>query len=291
MTFLTDVMKKGCSEKEILAVLVESEQDRKRRRMLAIVTETIEAHRLQQMKDLLTFEKLATWRRMNGFDRVSDGEDNWFHGTRSLPPTPEEHAADLRAELKTLKDAISMPRQKVSNLINAIKQGKVSDEEFAILKRLVEKRGHEKAHMTVTPVDTVQHCSPCPLNPEMPPNVCMKLESNEGKMDPELKELESQSAGTGLETPGQQCPRTRGRGRKDEPSLTAGHSLAWDRTKGETFLHLRRNAWTREPSELRQTSLSCSRATSPKTRIKATKRTSSLTPVEKGRRHRFEMRL
>ena len=28
------------------------------------------------------------------------------------------------------KDAILMPRQKVSNLINAIEQGKVSDEEF-----------------------------------------------------------------------------------------------------------------------------------------------------------------
>ena len=32
-----------------------------------------------------------------------------------------------------------------------------------------------------------------------------KLKSNEGKMDPERGELESSSAGTGLETPGQQC--------------------------------------------------------------------------------------
>ena len=87
MTFLTDVMKKGYSEEEIFAVLVESYQDRKRRRVLAKVTETVQAHRLQQIKDLQTFEKLATWRRMNGFDRVADGEDNWFHGPRSLPPT------------------------------------------------------------------------------------------------------------------------------------------------------------------------------------------------------------
>ena len=34
----------------------------------------------------------------------------------------------------------------------------------------------------------------------------MRLESNEGKMDPERGELEPPSAGTGLETPGQQCP-------------------------------------------------------------------------------------
>ena len=32
-----------------------------------------------------------------------------------------------------------MPRQKVRNLISAIEQGKVSDDKFAMLKRLVEK--------------------------------------------------------------------------------------------------------------------------------------------------------
>ena len=111
MTFLTDVMKKGYSEEEILAVLVESERDRKSRRVLAKVIETVEAHRLQQMKDLLTLliEKLATWRRMNGFDRVAGGEYNWFHSPRSLPPTPEEFAADLWCKVTALKDAISMP--------------------------------------------------------------------------------------------------------------------------------------------------------------------------------------
>ena len=162
MTFLTNVIKKGCTEEEILAVLVESEKDRKRRRMLAIVTETVDAHRLQKMRDLLTFEKLATWRRMNGFDRVADGEENWFHGPRSLPCTPEEYTASLRSDLQELKDATSMPRQKVSNLINAVEQGKVTDEGFATLKRLVEKRSHEaaQAQVTVTPVDTVQYGTP-----------------------------------------------------------------------------------------------------------------------------------
>ena len=109
MTFLTDVMEKGYSEEEILSVLVESEQDRNSRRVLAKVIETVEAHRLQQMKDLLTLEKLATCRRMNGFDRVADGEDDWFHGSRLLPPTPEEFAADLWCEVNALKDAISRP--------------------------------------------------------------------------------------------------------------------------------------------------------------------------------------
>ena len=60
------------------------------------------------------------------------------------------------------------------------------------------------------PVDTVHHFSLCPINLEMPPDVCMMLESNEGKMGPELKEVESSSAGTGLETLGQQCPPNKG---------------------------------------------------------------------------------
>ena len=95
MTFLTDVIKKGYSEEEIFAVLVESEQDRQSRRVLAKVTETVAAYRLKEMKDLQALEKLATSSRMNGFDRVAGGEDNWFHGPRSLPPTPQEFTASL----------------------------------------------------------------------------------------------------------------------------------------------------------------------------------------------------
>ena len=149
-TFLTDTTKKGYTQETIFAVLFESEQDRKRRRMQVIVTETVDAHRLRKMRDLLAFEKLATWRRMNGFDRVVDGEDNWFHGHRSLPPTPQQYNSSLRSELQELKNATLMPAEtrpweKTMDFVNALKQGKVSDEEFAVLKRLVEKRSREAA--------------------------------------------------------------------------------------------------------------------------------------------------
>ena len=85
--------------------------------------------------------------------------------------------------------------------------GKLPFEELTVIKQYVEKRSREaaQAQVTVTSVDTVQHCSPCPLDPDMPPDVCFKLESNKGKMDPKLKELESPSAGTGVKTPGHQC--------------------------------------------------------------------------------------
>ena len=77
----------------------------------------------------------------------------------------------------------------------------MSDEEFAILKRFEEKRGREAAQVTVTQVDTVQYCSPCSPDPEPSPDVCVNLENNEGRMDPERDELKSSSAGAGFETP------------------------------------------------------------------------------------------
>ena len=91
-------------------------------------------------------------------------------------------------------------------------KGKLPDEELAVIKRYVEKRSREaaQAQVTVTPADTVRCCSLSPQTPEPSSSVCVKLENNEGKMDPERGELESPSAGTGLETPGQQCPPNEG---------------------------------------------------------------------------------
>ena len=238
-TFLTDMMEKGYTQDEVFAVVFESEREKKRREMLAIVTKTVDAHRLEKMRELLAYEKLATFRRMNGFDRDVDREYDW----RSLPPTPQEYNASLRYELQKLKDAISMPSQKVSKLINEIEEGKKKkiaefrsdslDEllatfEFARVKEYVEKWSREAApaQVTVTPDDTAQHCSPCSPNPDMPSYVRFKLKSSQGKMDPERAELESSSAGTGLETPGQQCPPNAGMWEKGrttaDGSLTAG---------------------------------------------------------------------
>ena len=77
-TFLTDMMQKGYTQEEVFDVLFESEHDRNCRRMQVIVTETVDANRLRKVRDLLAFEKLATRRRMNGFDRVVEGEENCF---------------------------------------------------------------------------------------------------------------------------------------------------------------------------------------------------------------------
>ena len=108
-----------------------------------------------------------------------------------------------------------------------------------------------------------------------------------------------------LKRPDSSVPRTRGRGRKDEPSLTAICSLTWDRTKVVIFFLPRRNAWTRGPSELLRQHLQTSlhqrntlvrelgqlqHRQNAGTRQLA-KNTSNLTPVEKERRHRFRTRL
>ena len=148
-TFLTDMMKKGYTQDEGFAVLFESEREKKCREMLAIVTKTVDAHCLDKIRETLTYEKLATFRRMNGFDQDIYRLDDW----RSLPPTPHEYNASRRYALQKLKDAISMPRRKVRNLMNDIE---------------------------------------------------------EDRMDLERGELESSSASTSLETPGQQCPSNEG---------------------------------------------------------------------------------
>ena len=205
MTFPTGVIGiRKCSDEELKTVLDEAREASKHSRKLGRVIRIVARHRLKHMRELIMYEELEIWRRMNGFDRVAEDEESCFHGHRSLSPTPEEYAASLWSEVNALKDAISMPRQKVSKLINAIEQGKLSDEEYAILKRLVEKRDREAVQVTAAiRDDTVQHCSPISQTPEPPSVVYFNLE-NEERM--ELDELKSSSAGTGLETPGQQCP-------------------------------------------------------------------------------------
>ena len=77
MTFPTGVVEitKRLDE-ELKTMLDEAREASKHSRKLGRVVRIVAAHRLQQMKDFLTFEKLATWERINGFDRVVDGEDN-----------------------------------------------------------------------------------------------------------------------------------------------------------------------------------------------------------------------
>ena len=175
-TFLTDLLKNGYTQEEIFAVIFESDRERKRRRMQAIVIETVSAHRLNQKKEFLAYQELATCRRMNGFDRVVESEESCFNGHRSLPPTPQEYYVGLWSEVNALKKAISMPAE---DTVTRPRQKDILDEllanfEFARIKEYVEKWSRDEAaqsQVTVTPVDTVQHCSPCSPNPDMPSGV------------------------------------------------------------------------------------------------------------------------
>ena len=213
MSFPTGVDFRKYSDKELTTMLEEAGEASKHARKLGRVMGVVAAHRIKDVREFLAYQQLATWRRENGFDRVEAVENNWFGDHSSLPPTPEQYYAGLWLEMNALRDAISMPRQKVMQLINAIEQDKLSDDEYAYyLKRLVEKRVRETAQVTAfTRDDTVQHCSPCSPNPDRSSGgVCFNLENNEGKMGQELKKLESSSADTGLETPRQQSPPNQG---------------------------------------------------------------------------------
>ena len=156
-------------------------------------------------------EKLATWRRTYGYDRLTEGVESWILGTRPL--TPEEFTASLWEELNALKDAISMsgrtrPWKKAKEVFDELEQGKTSltDAKFAMFKRFVERRSHDAAHATVASIDTALLCTTRSPSPKISIGTRICMESNEGKMDPEPDQLDSPSAGTGLETPGQQCP-------------------------------------------------------------------------------------
>ena len=73
-TFLTDIVNKGYTKKEVLDVVFESEEEKERRRISAIVTKAVDAIRLKNVREFLEYQQLATWRRMNDFDRVANDE-------------------------------------------------------------------------------------------------------------------------------------------------------------------------------------------------------------------------
>ena len=197
MSFLPDMEKKGWTEDEVFGICFESERERNRRRLQAIVCD----HNLKQVKEFFLYNELAIWRRENGFDRVMKGEESCFPGHRSLPPTPQEYYASLWCEVDALKDAISIPAESRPRQIDSMDE-LLAKFEYAEIKRCMDKRCHEEeqAQMTVKPVDTVQHCSPCSPNPDRPSGIHFNLE-NEGRMDLELGNLK---------TPGQQRPPNEG---------------------------------------------------------------------------------
>ena len=201
------------------------------------------------------------------------------------------YAADLWSKVDEFKNAISMPAktrpwQKTMDFVDGLK-GKLPDEELAGIKRYVEKRSREaaRAQLTVTPVDAVQYCGPSPQTPEPSPDVCVKLENNEGRMVPERGELKPPSAGTGPEKPGQQCPPSEGTWKKGQTIADGYLLVGMGSNQGGDI-----SSPTTERVDTRAGTF-CSRATSLKTKIKEAKRTSNLTPVEKERRHRFRTRL
>ena len=208
MSFLPDIVKKGWTEEEVFVICFESERERNRRRLQAIVCD----HHLKQVKEFLLYNELAIWRRENSFDRVMEGEESCFPGHLSLPPTPQEYYASLWCEVNALRDAISIPAKSRPRQKDSMDE-LLAKFDYAEIKRCIDKRCREeaqaKAQMTAKPVDTVQHCSPCSPNPDRPSGVLCNLE-NEGTMSQELEELTSSSTGTGLNTPGQQCPPNEG---------------------------------------------------------------------------------
>ena len=108
--------------------------------------------------------------------------------------------------------------------------------ELAILKRFVEERDRDTAHVTAAPADTAQYLSPNSPNSEISSDACvcvdMEEKYEEGKMNPSRRSSNYHRLVRVLKHPDSSVPRT---GRQDEPLPTAFCLLAWARTRGETF--------------------------------------------------------
>ena len=79
MAFTTDgtcVVKKQYLDDEISAVHAESRQARNQLRELGKVTDTVTAYHLKEMRHLQAGEKLDTWKKACGFDRLAEGDDS-----------------------------------------------------------------------------------------------------------------------------------------------------------------------------------------------------------------------
>ena len=114
---------------------------------------TVDAIRLENVREFLAYQQLATWRRMNGFDRVANDEKQWFGGHRSLPVTPEQYISSLWPEVDALKEAISMPaedtatRPRPKDSLDEL----LANFEFARIKDYVDKRSsREEAQAQIT---------------------------------------------------------------------------------------------------------------------------------------------
>ena len=94
------------TEYDLTAMLDESRVVYKRIRKLDMLKKTVATHRLNELSRLRAVEKLAVWRRINGFDQCDVCDRQWIHS--SLPPTPEETTASMWADVNSLKKVISM---------------------------------------------------------------------------------------------------------------------------------------------------------------------------------------
>ena len=176
-----------------------------------------------------------------------------------------------------------------------------TDEEFARIKRFVERRGRDATQVTVASIDTALPCSPRSRSPETSLDTRVYMEKKDGDMEKRTWVAWTQSETSSnhhrpvrvLKHPDSSVTQT---GRLVKPPPPAACPRTWVRIWGETLLHLQ-NALAREPTaKLRQrlqhrTPFSCNRDANPETRRHLATKTSSSTPVGKEESHRLGKRL
>ena len=185
---------------------------------------------------------------------------------------------------------MTRPWQTTIDFVDGLK-GKLPDEELAVIKRCVEKRSREAAlaQVTVTPVDTVQYCSPCSPDPDPSPQMHVLIwRTLRVRWVRSWRSLNHHQLVRVSKRPDSSVPQTRRYGSKDKLPPTASLPRAWIQAEGEEFL-LRRNARTRKRLQTPLRQLLPQKTAGA--RNPEANRTSSSTPVGKERRPRLRTRL
>ena len=101
------------TECDVTATLTELREACRRIQKLGMLRKTVTTPRLKVLRHLRAVDKLAAWRRSNGFDRCDIYDGQWVHSP--LPPTPETTTARMWAGVKALMKEILMSEKERSN--------------------------------------------------------------------------------------------------------------------------------------------------------------------------------
>ena len=99
------------TEWDVSAMIAESREACKRIQKLGMLRKTVATHRLKELRHLCAVEKLATWRRSNGFDQCDVIHGQWIHGP--LSPRQENHRKHVDRSVRVKEGNLDVRKREI----------------------------------------------------------------------------------------------------------------------------------------------------------------------------------